>query len=76
MFSGFVMGSLGVLAPVQAGIGAYHFMVIYTLVFYGIDPTQAGVFAFVVFGLQMVVTLLTGFIAYIWLSFIKDKEQA
>jgi len=75
MLSGFVMGSFGVVAPVQGGIGAYHFMVIYTLMFYGISEPDAGVFALVIHGLQTVITLVTGFIAYIWIMFLNKKSH-
>lgn len=75
MLSGFVMGSFGVVAPVQGGIGAYHFMVIYTLMFYGISEPEAGVFALVIHGLQTVITLVTGFMAYIWIMFLNKKPQ-
>jgi conserved hypothetical protein len=74
MLSGFVMGSFGVVAPVQGGIGAYHFMVIYALTFYGLSASDAGIFALVIHGLQTVVTLLTGLIAYIWLMMIDRKS--
>ncbi len=36
LLSGFVMGTLGILAPVQGGIGAWHFMVIEGLAIYGV----------------------------------------
>ncbi|NLT03995.1 MAG: flippase-like domain-containing protein [Bacteroidales bacterium] len=68
MLSAFVMGSLGVLAPVQGGIGAYHFMVIYTFTFYGINEPEAAIFALVVHGVQTVQSLLLGLGAWIWLS--------
>ena len=68
MLSAFVMGSLGVLAPVQGGIGAYHFMVIYALTFYGVAEPEAAIFALVVHGLQTIQSLLFGFFAWIWLS--------
>jgi uncharacterized protein (TIRG00374 family) len=68
MLSAFVMGSLGVLAPVQGGIGAYHFMVIYALTFYGVAEPEAAIFALVVHGLQTLQSLLFGFLAWIWLS--------
>lgn len=74
MLSGFVMGSFGVVAPVQGGIGAYHFMVIYALVFYGISEPDAGIFALVIHGLQTVITLVTGLVAYIWIIAL-DKRQ-
>lgn len=75
MLSGFVMGSFGVVAPVQGGIGAYHVMVIYTLMFYGISEPDAGIFAFVIHGLQILFTLLTGLIAYVWLMILDKKKN-
>lgn len=74
MLSGFVMGSFGVAAPIQGGIGAYHFMVIYTLVFYGMSGTDAGIFALVIHGLQTVITLVTGLVAYIWMHALYPKK--
>lgn len=68
MLSAFVMGSLGVLAPVQGGIGAYHFMVIYALTFYGVNEPDAAIFALVVHGVQTIQSLLFGFFAWVWLS--------
>jgi len=75
MLSGFVMGSYGVVAPVQGGIGAYHFMVKYTLVFFGISSSNALLFALVAHGLQTIFTLVTGLVAYIWVQFIEKKDS-
>jgi len=75
LLSGFVMGSFGVVAPVQGGIGAYHFMVIYTLVFFGVSSSDAGIFALVAHGLQTIFTLVTGLIAYIMVLFIEKKAS-
>ncbi len=75
LLSGFVMGSYGVVAPIQGGIGAYHFMVIYTLVFFGVPSSDAGVFALVAHGLQTVYTLLTGLVAYLLLMTIVRKRE-
>lgn len=72
MLGGFVMGTLGILAPVQGGIGAYHFMVIYTLMFYGVSEPDAGIFALLVHGLQTIVSLFSGLIAWTILHF-NDK---
>ena len=43
----FVMGSLAVIVPVQGGMGAWHFMIITTMIFYGVGETQASTFALV-----------------------------
>lgn len=75
MLSGFVMGSFSMVAPVQGGIGAYHFMVIYTLMFYGISESDAGIFALVIHGLQTIITLVTGLIAYLWLQILDQKSK-
>jgi glycosyltransferase 2 family protein len=75
LLSGFVMGSYGVVAPVQGGIGAYHFMVIYTLVFFGVSSSDAGIFALVAHGLQTIFTLVGGLVAYIMVQFIEKKAS-
>ena len=75
LLSGFVMGSYGVVAPVQGGIGAYHFMVIYTLVFFGVSSSDAGIFALVAHGLQTIFTLVTGLVAYILVQFIEKNDS-
>lgn len=75
MLSGFIMGTLGVLAPVQGGIGAYHFMVIYTLMFFGVSEPEAGIFALIVHGLQTIISLVTGFFAWILVIYFDKKVK-
>jgi hypothetical protein len=43
----FLMGGLAMLAPVQGGIGPWHFMVYETLFIYGIDKADGKVFALI-----------------------------
>ncbi len=62
-FLGFIMGTIGVVAPVQSGIGAWHFMVITTLTLFGVTRQDAGFFALVVHSLQTVGNALVGFFA-------------
>lgn len=64
MFTAYVMGSFGIVAPVQGGIGAWHFMVIFTLTFYGISSSQAGTFALTVHGLNTLLTIVCGLAAW------------
>lgn len=59
----FAMSSLSALAPVQAGMGPWHFMVITTLVSYGISRSDAGVFALIVHTTQTLWITLVGLIA-------------
>ena len=56
----FAMSSIGVAVPVQGGIGVWHFMVITTLVAFGVDKNDAGAFAFLVFAVQTLWLVLVG----------------
>ena len=56
----FVMSSIGVAVPVQGGIGVWHFMVISTFVAFGVNSSDAGAFAFLVFAIQTVWIVLVG----------------
>ncbi|WP_289053263.1 lysylphosphatidylglycerol synthase transmembrane domain-containing protein [Carboxylicivirga marina] len=57
-------GSLGMVAPVQGGIGAWHFMVIATLKLYGIPNDDGGIFALVVHAAQNLMIIGAGLIAF------------
>ena len=72
-FTVYVMASYGMVAPVQGGIGAYHFMVISTLIIYGVGTTDARLFALVVHGSQTILIIVTGFLSLIAMSFINKK---
>ena len=56
----FVLGSIGMTVPVQGGIGPWHAAVIFGMMFYGFTQEQAGAFALVAHGSQMIVTILLG----------------
>lgn len=74
----FIMGTLAVALPVQAGIGAWHFMVITALSIFGVSHNDAGIFALVVHTLQTIGTAVLGLIAIFFLSLIptnKEKKQ-
>lgn len=73
-FIAFAMSSLSVLAPVQNGIGAWHFMVITTLVAYGIDEANAKSFALIVHTLQTLWITLVGLVAIILLPMINKHD--
>lgn len=69
----FVMGSFGMVAPVQGGIGAWHFMVIGTLLIYlpGVNNIEnmTRSFALVVHGAQTAMIIILGSLAIIALPF-------
>lgn len=71
----FTMSSIGVAVPVQGGIGPWHFMVIATLVCFGVNETDAAAFALVVHTLQTVWTGLIGLAGVVTLPIINRKKQ-
>ncbi len=75
----FVMGSFGMVAPVQGGIGAWHFMVIGTLMIYlpNVENIRnlAGSFALVVHGSQTFMIIIMGTLSVIALPFVNRKKK-
>jgi glycosyltransferase 2 family protein len=72
----FVMGTFGMVAPVQGGIGTWHFMVIGTLFIYSVGTTDAKIFALVTHGAMTFSTIIYGTIAIILLPFYNLKNQS
>ena len=70
----FAMSSIGVAVPVQGGIGVWHFMVMSTLVAFGVNKGDAGAFAFLVFAIQTAWVVLVGLFGIIALPII-NKEK-
>jgi uncharacterized protein (TIRG00374 family) len=64
------VGSLGILAPVPAGIGTYHFMTITTLtMLYNITPEPATSYAYLSHAMQMVLIIGTNGVLWLIYSF-------
>jgi len=71
-----VIGSLGIVAPVPGGIGAYHFIGKATLVeLYNISGTIAGSFVAITHAGQTLLNVGVGAIGYFLLTFTKRKKQ-
>lgn len=70
----FVMANIGIVVPVQGGIGPWHFMVIHCLILLGINNIEAAAFALVVHGTQMLMTILLGIIGLLSLP-LTNKEN-
>jgi len=70
----FVLGSLGMLAPVQGGIGAWHFMVIQALALYGVAKADATVFALVAHGSSTIMLIVLGLISLLILPFVNERS--
>ena len=60
-----VTGSLGMILPVQGGIGTWHAMVIATLAIYGVSHDMAAIFALLVHGAQTLMIIVMGLLAFI-----------
>lgn len=71
----FTMSSIGVAVPIQGGIGPWHFMVIATLVVYGVNENDAAAFALVVHASQSVWTALCGLFGIVALPIINKETQ-
>jgi len=74
----FVMASIGFVAPSPGGIGTWHFMVIETLVIYGIakDP-DANAYALVVHGSSTLFLIIVGLISLMLIPILnKNKSKA
>lgn len=71
----FAMSNVGIAVPVQGGIGAWHFMVISSLVVFGIAYEQASAFAGVVFIIQSVWIILLGVFSIIALPYVKRENK-
>ena len=69
-----VMGSLGIVAPVPGGIGAYHYIIITTLVeLYAINSASATSFAYITHTSQIVLITVLGLISFA-VIFLRNKK--
>lgn len=70
----FVLGSFGMVAPVQGGIGAWHFMVIEGLALYGVDRADGKIYALLAHGTTTAVLILLGLIGLLILPFVNERQ--
>ena len=68
-----VMGSFGMAAPVQNGIGTFHAFVAGILVLYGIPETEGKIFALILHSSQFITVLVFGSISLILVNFTNKK---
>lgn len=71
----FVLASYGMVAPVQGGIGVWHFMVIATLIVYGIDDVAAGAFAAIVFAIQTALVVGVGVLCVVLMPIVNKNYK-
>ena len=70
------IGSLGIVAPVPGGIGAYHFIVKNILVeLYNIGPNAAGSFAAITHAGQTILNVVIGGLSYLGMGVLSRKQK-
>ncbi len=70
------IGSLGIVAPVPGGIGAYHFIVKAVLVeIFGIGGNAAGSFAAITHAGQTILNVGVGSLSYFYLGILAKREK-
>lgn len=67
------LGSVGMVLPVQGGIGTYHFFAVETLVLYGIVRTDGQLFALVLHGSMSLFLILIGVLALLVLPLVNRR---
>jgi hypothetical protein len=70
----FVLASFGMVAPVQGGIGAWHFMAIEALALYGVAKQNGLIFAFVAHTSMTLMMIILGSASLIILPFINRRS--
>ena len=61
-----IAGSFGMIAPIQGGIGAYHFMVSQCLVLLGVSNSAGLIYATICHAAQTILVIILGFVALIF----------
>lgn len=70
------IGSLGIVAPVPGGIGAYHFIVKSILVeLYAIEANAAGSFAAITHAGQTLLNVIVGALSYFYMMVVMKKQK-
>lgn len=69
-----VVGGLGMSAPVQGGIGAYHYIVSQGLQLFGITSTDGIAYATLVHTTQTLLVVVLGIFALVMLFLLKNKK--
>ena len=70
-----VMGAFGIAAPVQGGIGAYHWIVSQTLLLYGVGETDGKTYATLAHASQMAFTILFSLVSFAIILLVKPKTD-
>jgi glycosyltransferase 2 family protein len=70
-----VMGSIGMVAPVQGGIGTFHALVAYILIQLGVSESDGKIFAAIIHGIQVLLIVLAGLVSWVLMMRIPAWNQ-
>jgi glycosyltransferase 2 family protein len=71
-----VMGSIGMIAPVQGGIGTFHALVAFILMVFGLSEEEGKIFAAIIHGSQMLTIIVVGLLSVVlYLKIISRKAS-
>ena len=70
----FVGGTFAVIVPTPNGAGSWHFAVITMMMLYGVNATDAGVFALIVHGIQTLLVIVLGIYGWLHLSLVNRSK--
>jgi len=70
-----VVGGMGMAAPVQGGIGAYHLLVSQGLILYGLSQQDGLAFATLLHTSQMLVVIFFGALSFLLLLLASKKSK-
>lgn len=71
----FVLASFGMVAPVQGGIGAWHFMATEALWLYGVERLDGQTFALLAWSITTGMIIIVGIISLLILPFINRRKD-
>lgn len=71
----FVGGTFAVIVPTPNGAGPWHFAIISMMMLYGVNATDAGIFALIVHGIQTLLVALLGIYGLLALSYTKKSSM-
>lgn len=71
----FVGGTFAVIVPTPNGAGPWHFAIITMMMLYGVNATDAAVFALIVHGIQTLLVIVLGIYGWLHLSLVNRVKQ-
>ena len=71
----FGLAAMAFLLPIQAGMGAWHFVIIQCLMLFGVGVDDGKAFALIAHSATNHIYLITGIIAFVLLPMVNKKEN-